>query len=280
MTEPLVSVVIPCYNAQDSVAEAIESALGQRLESIEVIVVDDGSEDQSAAVVRTKFPEVRVVNTPNRGGSAARNLGTRLSSGKFVQYLDADDVLAAGKLRAQIAALETSGADVAYGDWEKLIKEKSGALVRQALVRRQLQEDAQAEFLWDCWCPPAVYLFRREMIKRTGPWDEALDCIQDARFLFDCARAGASFIYCPGLMASYRRLSRRSVSTRNPLGFARTFFRCARAIEEIWRKEGEIRGLRHRTLLQIYSYLARATFEIDRATFERCYATLKNLEPR
>ncbi len=89
----LVSIVIPTYNLAPFVPDAIESALGQTYVPIEVIIVDDGSTDDSAAVAQRYEPRVRVLQLPNRGLAAARNAGLDAARGAFVVFLDADDVL-------------------------------------------------------------------------------------------------------------------------------------------------------------------------------------------
>src|SRR6056297_2562084 len=97
-----VSVVIPCYNGQDFVREAIESALGQTTKPLEILVVDDGSTDQSADVIR-QFPHpVRLIQQVNQGESVARNLGLDQARGDWVAFLDADDVWQPTKLEEQL----------------------------------------------------------------------------------------------------------------------------------------------------------------------------------
>jgi glycosyltransferase involved in cell wall biosynthesis len=100
---PLVSVVIPCYNGQKYLGEALESVLAQTYRPIDVIVVDDGSTDESAAVVR-RFPDVRLYAQPHAGPGAARNRGVALARGSFLAFLDADDLWVHDKLESQMAA--------------------------------------------------------------------------------------------------------------------------------------------------------------------------------
>jgi glycosyltransferase involved in cell wall biosynthesis len=100
---PTVSVVIPAYNHARYLAEAVESALGQTLPAVEVIVVDDGSTDETPQVLARHRARVRIVRQANRGVSAARNAGASLAQGDLLAFLDADDVWLPQKLEAQAA---------------------------------------------------------------------------------------------------------------------------------------------------------------------------------
>src|SRR5262245_20604446 len=95
--QPLVSVIIPCYNHAHYLGEAIESVLAQTVQDFEIIVVDDGSTD-STADVAARYPRVRYVRQNNQGLSAARNTGIKHGLGRFLVFLDADDLLLPGAL--------------------------------------------------------------------------------------------------------------------------------------------------------------------------------------
>ena len=105
--EPLVSVIIPCYNQARYLGEAIESALAQTHARLEVIVIDDGSLDDVAGVV-ARYPKVRYVRQPNGGLSAARNTGIRESHGEYLVFLDADDRLLPDALRIGLDCFQVS----------------------------------------------------------------------------------------------------------------------------------------------------------------------------
>ncbi len=104
---PLVSIVIPCYNDEAWVADAIESALAQTWPELEVIVIDDGSTDGSVRVIESFSDRIRWETGPNRGGGAARNRGLAMARGEFVQFLDADDLIKPDKTRRQMDAMPT-----------------------------------------------------------------------------------------------------------------------------------------------------------------------------
>jgi glycosyltransferase involved in cell wall biosynthesis len=100
-----VSVVIPAYNAEPFLSEAIESVLTQAIDVLEVIVVDDGSQDGTAAVARSFGPPVRVIEQENRGIGPARNAGVHAATGDLLAFLDADDAWTDGALMARVQAL-------------------------------------------------------------------------------------------------------------------------------------------------------------------------------
>src|SRR5207253_2152663 len=99
---PLVSVIIPCRNAGEWVGQAIESVLGQTYRPIEIIAIDDGSTDNSLDVIRSFGSRVSWRRGSTRGGNASRNLGFQLSSGQYIQWLDADDMLFPDKVESQV----------------------------------------------------------------------------------------------------------------------------------------------------------------------------------
>jgi glycosyltransferase involved in cell wall biosynthesis len=279
VAKPLISVVIPGYNAAAWVRQCLQSAIAQRDLELEILFVDDGSTDDTAAIVAREFPSVQLIRTGNLGASRARNTGTQAAVGAFIQYLDSDDILAAGKIVAQVRALQRTGADVAYGDWQRIDSDGSGEFTAAEIVARQIHRAPELELLGEFWCPPAAYLFRREIVDRVGGWNEGLPIIQDARFALDCALHGGVFTYCPGIMAYYRQHGQGSLSHRDPLAFDRDVHRNACEVEQWWRSRGELHQDRIEALVECYGYVTRATYERDHPTFEQAYADLQRLAP-
>ncbi len=107
MSSPAVSVVIPAYNEAMFVRRAVDSVLNQTLTDLELIAVDDGSVDNTLAVLQSCEPPVRSLTQPNAGPAAARNRGLRTARGEFVAFLDADDWWQPTKLERQVALLRT-----------------------------------------------------------------------------------------------------------------------------------------------------------------------------
>ena len=217
----MISVIIPCYNAERTLAATIASALEQDVEK-EVIVVNDGSTDGSAEIIGEFGDRIRSLSTPNRGVSSARESGTKLACGQYIQYLDSDDLLAPATLGARLEAVATGDADVAHTDWQKMEFGRDGTYVLADIIRPDLaalERDAEAATATsEFWAPPAALLYRREIVERIGGWPVGLPVVEDARYLFEAARHKARFAYVPGVGAYYR-VSPDSLSRQNPARF-------------------------------------------------------------
>jgi len=277
----LISVIVPMFNAERWIAETLASVEAQTYPRnlLEIIVVDDGSTDASADIVARQFPATRLIRTRNGGPSRARNAGTKIARGTFLQYLDADDLLVRDKLMRQVQALENTGADVAYGDWQGLVLQSDDTFKPGDVMQRKMEEEPEIALLVDFWCPPAAYLFHREIAERVGGWNERLPVIQDARFVLDCALHGATFTYCCGTMAYYRIHSQHSVSRRDPAAFIDDCLRSAREVEKWFLEHGGITAKRRAALIKVFEQVARATYENTPDTFETAYQALERLSP-
>src|SRR5687768_4945424 len=104
MSQPLVSVVIPCYNSAAWIRDAIGSCLAQTYQPLDIVVVNDGSTDNSVQIIEEYGQRVRLVSIANGGLSAARNFGMSVARGEYIQFLDADDYLLPEKIAHQATA--------------------------------------------------------------------------------------------------------------------------------------------------------------------------------
>jgi glycosyltransferase involved in cell wall biosynthesis len=276
---PLVSVVIPCRNAAPWLAETLQSALAQDLAASEIIVVDDGSTDESAAIAESLGPRVRVVRQGPRGVSAARNAGTQASRGRYLQYLDADDVLEAGTIDRRVVALEASGADVALTPFVRWVEQADGTYRAEGERRRTLGERPDVDLLTEAWWPPGAILYRRAMVDRIGPWRVDLPIIQDARFLLDAALHGARFIHVDALGLRYRVHAGASLSRRDPDAFVDDCYRSAAELHDRWSGTDALDQSRRRALVYVFAYVARASFAGNRPRFEAALHRIETLDP-
>ncbi|WP_263841234.1 glycosyltransferase [Salinibacter sp.] len=196
---PLVSVIIPCYNNAVYVKEAIRSALAQSYPHLEVIVVDDGSTDDSPAMIRAFGDQVRCEQQSNQGAPAARNRGLEMAQGEYVKFLDADDVLVDGCIGRQVEQAEALPDDqkaIVFGDaiW---VDEAGNELNGYSDLRgRKSGEDPVTHLLHSnplTSCP----LHRREYLQEVGGFDTSLPRSQEHDLHLRLALAGAEFVYEP-----------------------------------------------------------------------------------
>jgi glycosyltransferase involved in cell wall biosynthesis len=183
---PLVSILIPCHDAARWLPATLASALGQTWPRCDVVVVDDGSTDDSLAIARRHESRgVIVVSQPNRGAAAARNAALRPARGEFVQFLDADDLLAPDKIARQMAALAAEPENtIASGPWGVFADAPEHAAFHPEPV---WADHAPVDWLVRSWSgggmfPPLVWLTPRALVDAAGPWNEALSLDDDGEY--------------------------------------------------------------------------------------------------
>lgn len=214
----LASILIPCYNAAPWIAATLESALTQTWPRCEIIVVDDGSRDDSVAIAR-RFESrgVRVVTQPNRGASAARNTALRAAQGDYLQFLDADDLLTPDKISSQIACLLREGNDcVATCRWGRFTNDPADATFVDDAVFRDF---APIEYLLlhvgaAHMMHPAAWLVPRAIADRAGPWDESLSLNDDGEYFARVVLTARRIVFSPTGASLYRSNLGGSLSRR------------------------------------------------------------------
>ncbi len=226
---PRVSIIIPCYNAERWVAATLESALAQTWPEKEIIVVNDGSTDGSAAAARAFAARgVRIIDQPNRGASAARNTGLRAARGDFIQFLDADDLLAPDKIAPQARLLAAGdGTRLASGAWARFESDPASAVFTSFPNWRDLTgvEFLQLHYEEFCMMHPAAWLAPRALLDRAGPWDESLSLNDDGEYFARVMLASRGIVFCAEARSYYRSNLSGSLSKRTD----------ARALESLYR---------------------------------------------
>ena len=179
---PRVSVVIPVYDAGDRLLDAVASVERQAYESLEILVVDDGSTDATPAVIASLGARVRALRQANAGPAAARNRGLAAARGEVFAFLDADDLWPDGKLRRQVGSL------VADPDLDVVLGRVS-YLPEAGAVQPELHwEDPDARTIVNVQVGSGVY--RRRAFDRVGPFDETLRFNEDTDWLLRAREAG------------------------------------------------------------------------------------------
>lgn len=160
-----VSVVVPCFNAAAYLGEALQSVLDQNVRNVEIVVVDDGSTDDSASVARRFTPHVQLASQTNQGISAARNRGLEVAAGSIIAFLDADDVMPANSIASRLAVLDTNPTvDVAVGLVTQFLSPELDDDTRQRIAISN--EPTRGRVV-------GAMLIRRHVFERIGTFDSA-----------------------------------------------------------------------------------------------------------
>ena len=219
MASPLVSVLIPAYNAERYVGAAVESALSQTYSNVEVVVVNDGSTDGTRDVLAGyEGRGVRVIDQPNAGQCAAANRAFHESRGELVKFFDADDVLHPEHVARQVERLGPRRDAVAMGEWARFYGDDPSEADFQPLP---MYRDADpVEWLATEWSTArpmmqcAMWLVPRPILDRSGLWDERLSLINDFEFFARVLTQADEILYAPGARLSYRSGLDTSLSGR------------------------------------------------------------------
>jgi glycosyltransferase involved in cell wall biosynthesis len=202
---PVVSVVMPCFNAGPYVAQAVGSVLGQSLEGVELIVVDDGSTDQSPAVLAelaAAHPDrMRVLHTERVGPYPARNLGLQQVRGEFVAFLDADDWWLPRTLERLHTTLVANGADLSYCGWQNV---GEGIESKPHVPPAYEADDPVAHFVRSCPWPIHAALLRRDLVDRLGGFSERRFASMDYDFWLRALGLTRRIVRVPEVLAFYR----------------------------------------------------------------------------
>lgn len=199
---PTVSVIIPTYNCGHFIGTGLESVMAQTYQHIEVIVVDDGSTDETRRCVEAFGPRVRYIHQSNAGPSAARNTGIRASRGTFLAFLDADDVWLPRKLERQVAVMEADPEiGVVYTWWAHV--DETGAPLPQT-VQPTHHGHVFEQLLRGCFVTPAMSLIRRSCLDRVGLFDTGMRRGEDWDLLLRIAGARYVFACIPEILMQYR----------------------------------------------------------------------------
>ena len=204
VSQPLVSIIIPCYNAERYVREAVQSALDQTYPSIEVIVVDDGSTDGSLGILRSFGDRIRLDTGPNRGAAAARNLGIELSKGELVQFSDADDLLCPDKIQRQIEWVLKGAADIVFTDGSTI--NPRNRTEERRFTYPDAGPDAVLFAVKTGVATPAPLHWKRNIVAVNG-FSPGLTCAQEYDLHLRMACAGMTFQRMPEQLFKVRLLS-------------------------------------------------------------------------
>lgn len=214
-----VSILIPLYNSEEFISETIESCLQQSYPNIEIIIIDDGSTDGSVNIAKDyekKYQNIIVESQKNSGASKARNRAFELSTGEYIQYIDADDLLDSEKISLQMAVLENEDEKlIAFGKWGEFQKNTNNTIWRNLPVNKDYNDPKQ--FLLELWSSGMatithLWLIPRILIEESNGWDESLARNQDGEFFARIVMLSNGLRFIEGSLGYYRKDNTQSIS--------------------------------------------------------------------
>ena len=204
-TQPLVSIIIPAFNAENHIVGAINTAFLQTHQNLEVIVVNDGSTDRTRELVEqiiSRDARVKLINQSNKGVSVARNNAILAAEGSFLAFLDCDDVWDAHKIETQLRKINDASSQNSISITGFRFCLPSGDKHPVVYPNRELgfQDVIQNGFM----VMPSSWLVARQLFNKVGLFDETIHCGEDADWLIKAIKKGAKLVIEPQALTDYR----------------------------------------------------------------------------
>ena len=291
-----ISVVIPAYNVGKFLSESIDSALSQRTEGVEVIVINDGSTDETADVMHRYGSRIRSIHKENQGVASARNMGLKNASGEFIAFLDGDDIWKPNNLKIKTAFLrQNPDIEGVFGDFEifdsgDTLKE-SGIKHLYPIFRRndwdvsdvfggcnvlRVEPDVQlrtyvgnifAKLFYGNFILTSTLVLRRSILDEIGIFDERFNTNEDYDFFLRLAGANLlGFVDVP--LVRYRRHETQLTSRRNIVSVLRAVEKILAKYEQQFDAKGDVLSYKKRHA-QVLTELAKAELAVGRRKIAR-----------
>ena len=282
MTEPRVSVLIPCYNAAAYIGATLDSVVSQTWPNLEVIVVDDGSTDASASIVEDYAQSgVRLVRQDNRGQTAALNTALLHATGDFVQYLDADDLIDPTKIEVQMDRLRDADNCIATARWGRFYGDPRETRFETEAVSCDLAPVdwlalSRADGLGMMF--PALWLIPMDIVRAVGFWREELTLNNDAEYFTRIVLGSRRVLFCPGARCRYRSGVGGNLSAGKTPTHWRSQFSVLNLCEGHVRAREDSQRVRRGFALS-WQHLAHACYPYDAAIAEQALKRARALHP-
>lgn len=202
-----VSVIIPNFNRAGLIGATIENLLSQTQPPHEIIVVDDGSTDDSLSVIRSYGSRVTLLQQSNAGPGAARNAGLKMATGRYIQFQDSDDLLSLNKLDEQSRVMESTGADLVLGPWAHVLIRGDEVTFESCVLQQAAPPDSIS---WSSWLLRGwatifqSLMFRRSFLEGVGGYRTDLRYGEDMEYFFRVLAASPRTAFAGNTLTLYR----------------------------------------------------------------------------
>lgn len=233
---PQVSIIVPAYNAADTIGQCMDSVLSQSTTDLELIVVNDGSTDATDQIVSSRDDtRIRLISTDNRGVGHAGNVGLEAATGEYIQYLDADDLLDEEKIASQLRRLADNppgcSAVCSWARFDDTIDDLK--MVRAAdWCDLDPYEYLRLNLGGGGTMPVFTWLIPRILAEKAGPWNEALSLREDTEYFTRIAIASSRILFCEDAFGYYRSGLETSLSRGLSMSSAQSILLASRLIEQ------------------------------------------------
>lgn len=254
MSNSLVSILIPCYNAEKYIAKTLDSVLAQTYTNWECIIVDDYSNDNSLEIIKRynqQYPgKIKIYSNLRKGACAARNIAFEKSSGKYIQYLDADDLISENKLEVQVNILEQSDVNIVFGKWFTFREKPENFVANDLKIYKN--HSSGVDFLTEMWLNDEIvsshaWLCERTLLLKTGNWNESLLKNQDGEFFCRVVLNAVKICFDNNTISFYRLNNPNSITSSSTYSKAASTLRsyiicqkCLFVVEESERTHASI----------------------------------------
>ena len=233
----LVSVITPCYNAGPFLRQTIDAISEQTYPDIEHIVLDDGSTDNSWDIIQSYGDKIKGARLDHMGASHARNYGAHLAAGRFLMFLDADDLISPDTLESLVATLEQQAYAVAACKWYRLMRKGDDWVkVPSGLSLKPADNDYLRGWLSGWYIPPCSILWSREAYERTQGWDQELTVNDDGDLMMHALLQGVRILMAKDGEAYYRYYGTSRLSLSNNIASKRALESQMRVLEKVTAK--------------------------------------------
>ena len=274
-----VSILIPCYNSERWITTAIESALNQNYTNREVIVVDDGSTDNSLEIIKSFGDRITWETGINRGGNAARNRLLKLSSGEWLQYLDADDYLLPNKVSEQIEFIDNNpDIDLVYSPI--ILEHHSDREIKREIL--PILEPHDPWILLARWYLPQTGspLWHKQAIIDIGGWKVDQPCCQEHELYLRLLQSGKKFGYCDYPGSVYRQWSEFTVCKKNQQETYRRRLAITDRLEQYLVQTNQLTKLRQNQVNQARFECARIIWLTDKLWAKEIIHQIRHIDPK
>lgn len=271
-----ISVIIPIKNRAHLIGETLESIFSQTLPPSEVIVVDDGSEDDLVKGLGEYVSKVKLIKSDGSGPGAARNTGFRASCGKYIQFFDSDDLMSLNKLEVQSFALSNSKSQVAYGPYVVARKNDNSKWEQLDVIMQEKPLPSVNSFLdytLRGWCSiTQATLFKRKLLNQIGPWREDISTHEDLDFWIRVAQLEANPIHTPESLVVYRRHDHQLTSDSNKAKYSSNNLSVLKSYTDLFNNTAvsfQTKFIMKSRILHLESFIDKSDLLAQRQIFSR-----------